>query len=256
MNQNNLQALARDMRADERYPYLDTVLIGPNAGAMPGWFNTFQELAEVTELNFFNMRNEALVGAMYCNQDNEGDLDVGYKIKSIGIELIMPPIGGRELDTEQPGRSKCLPFPYSVFAEIMNHCSFRFYIGQDEVVNGPVNIFPAGYGSFGGASTNADVEEYGSNTTNGMFTNGWPDMKNRWTFAKAKEIPRNRNIKGIIELPEIWRKNLKNMVGPDHLLLESGNGSSGNSWVPARCGWRVTLNGTRIVQLRNAATYY
>jgi len=255
MNQSLIQK-ARDMRAREHYPYIDTVLIGPNASNVDGWFETFADLGKQAEINFFNMRNEATAGAMYCNQDNEGDLDVGYLIESIGIEVLMPPISGKYFPVPQSVISP-LPFAYGRFVEMINMLSFAFHIGQDEVVNGPVSIFPQGYGSFGqmGSLHNSDESDANQETAE-LFSNGWPDFQNRWQFAKPKEIPRNRNIKGIITIPEIVRKTLSDMQGPGHVQVSTGGGISGPGWLPARLGFRVTLNGTRLVQLRNASSYY
>jgi len=256
MNQN-LQQQARDMRAREHYPYIDTVLVGPNASNVDGWYDTFADLGKQSEINFFNIRNEATAGAMYCNQDNEGDLDVGYEVESIGIEVLMPPVSGKYFQDPPISQIANLPQSYGRFASYLNQMSFAFYIGQDEVVNGPVSIFPQGYGSFGQAGGLNNSEEIDAdNRVHELYANGWPDFANRWQFAKPKEIPRNRNIKGVIYMPEIVRENLSNLQGPDYIQASTGGGISGPGWVPARVGFRVTLNGTRIVQLRNASTYY
>jgi hypothetical protein len=245
------------MRAREHYPYIDTVLVGPNASNVDGWYDTFADMAKATELNFFNMRNEATAGAMYCNQDNEGDLDVGYLIESIGIEVLMPPISGKYFPVPQ-STIEPIAIQYARFVEMINMLSFAFYIGQDEVVNGPVTIFPQGYGASGTTVSgihNAEEIDLEQSTTE-MYANGWPDFQNRWQFAKPKEVPRNRNIKGIITIPEIVRATLEDMQGPGHVQVAQAGGISGPGWLPARLGFRVTLNGTRIVQLRNASTYY
>ncbi len=251
----NMQAQARDMRAREHYPYIDTYLIGPNASNVRGWDETFQQAGQRSEINFFNIRNEADAGSMYNNQDTEGDLDVGYLIESIGIEVIMPPISGKF--TETPPEGTAMLHSYALWADMINASSFKFYIGQDEVVSAPADTMPAGYGVLGNWRSIHNQEEIdGTLGTSGILTNGWPEMKNRWTFAKPKEVPRNRNIKGVFVLSDIWRDNLQQMDGPGWIQASIENGVSGRGWVPARCGLRVTLNGTRIVQLRNANSYY
>jgi len=256
MNEN-LQSVARSMRAREHYPYIDTVLIGPNAGEVDGWYEEFSDLGNVSELNFFNMRNEASVGAAYCNQDNEGDLDVGYEIESIGIEVLMPPISGKIYREAPISQIENLAQTYGRFVSMLNYMNFRFHIGQDEIVNGPVSIFPQGMGSFGTSGPTRGGEEIDTdNQFAELYANGWPDFKNRWEFAKPKEIPRNRNIKGVITIPEIARYNLARLGGPGYIQASTGGGISGPGWVPARVGFRVTINGTRIVQLRNVSSYY
>lgn len=249
-----IQTAAQDVRAYEAFPYYDTIQIGPGAGdRVEGWFNSFADLARADEIYLFNVRSRANVGIPYCNLDSPSLFDVGYLVKSIGVQLEAPPFNSYYDNGGLPAPSQVY---FSLWQELLEEMSLQFFLNQDEKLAGAAPLFPAGYGPFGDGGTpiqNGAVAV--SNVSTGSnFTNGIPDFDNQWKFSKPIEIPRNHNVRVALRFSDLARQKLAILEGPEHIQVSSG-GVSGAGWIPAMCQLRVTVNGTRLVQLRNAQSY-
>lgn len=249
-----MEAEARAMRAREVFVYYDTIKISPSAGTMPGWFTSFAALAGARELPLLNIRSRATVESCYCNLDTPGQLDVGFLIKSVGIEFMAPIIGGYEYDVQQAAIYN-LPGPYSMWMDCLEHSLCRFYVNQDEKFCENCALLPPGYGASGdiNAVQGGQLTPKNAGVAAGALTNGLPDLDNRQPFAKPIEVPRNTTIRAVVELSDFARDNLSRLDGPGYLQTRAGAISQG--WVPAVCGIRITVAGIRLTQLRNAQSY-
>lgn len=250
-NSELIQEMAQDVRAEERHPYHDCISIGQNQGDTVGWFNTFAQLGQADELYLFNQRSRASVGLAYCNLDSPSLFDVGYKMSSIGVQFEVPPI-----QNTQEAANLLEFYPNNVFQELLEDCSLQFFLNQDEKIAGNCSHFPAGFGAFGGG--NPIQGGYASLTplfgTGGQYTNGAPEFGNQWKFESPIEIPRNHTVYAILKFSDFARDTLQKMSGPGWSVIQSG-GISGPGAIPVKVQLRVTINGTRLVQLRNAQTY-
>ena len=253
MNESqNIQAAAQQLRARETFSYHDVISIGENQGDTTGWFNTFSDLSMADELYLFNQRSRASVGIAYCNLDSPSLFDVGYLMESIGVQFEVPPV---QQYYDDGGAGLPMPWVNSVFTELLEDCSLQFFLNQDEKVAGNCSHFPAGHGPSGGFnSINNGTLVTMQGGTMGTFTNGVPDRSNQWVFKAPIEIPRNHTVYAILRFSDFAKDTLSKIGGPGNIILQSGGISGSGSW-PVKINLRVTINGTRLVQLRNAQTY-
>jgi len=244
-----IQEAAQQLRARESFPYYDTIGIGLNKGDTQGWFNSFAELANADEIYLFNQRSRASVGLAYSNLDSPSLFDVGYLCQSIGVQFEVPPT---QMYNEQ---GALLPYSNNLFQELLEDCSLQFFLNQDEKLAANCSHAPAGYGAFGQINSiqNGD-EQPSADITGGQYTNGAPERKNTWDFKPVIEIPRNHTVYAVLKFSDFARDTLSKLGGPGYVLNNSGGLSGPGAW-SAQVNLRVTINGTRLVQLRNAQTY-
>jgi len=242
-----LKQVAQDSRARETFDYYDSVLIGQNQSEKSdGWYEDWAALSAANEINFFNIRNRATSGVAYCNLDAEGQFPVGYLMDSIGVEFMCPTIQGQWT----PGAGVWNPnaYPWTQWMDMLNQASLRLYIGQDEKFNAPVSTLPCGYGMQGRVAGVNNVIQFSANQAMGtVLNNGQPDRGNRREFPIPIEIPRTAIVRAVIEFSDIVRDNMSRMQAPGFLY-----GAVSGGQVPAILGVKVSIGGTRIVQLRNA----
>ena len=254
MNQSNaIQEAAQDVRAEEQFPYHDTVSIGINQGDTQGWFNSLLDLGNAEDIHLFNVRSRSTVGLAYCNLDSPSLFDVGYLLKNLSVQFEAP-ITQQVQDTiDNP--PLLMPYINAVFQDLLEDCSLQFFLNQDEKIAGNCTHFPAGYGTFGQINAiNNGAAAATSFGTVGTYTNGAPEFRNQWVFKQPIEIPRNHNVRVVLKFSEFAKNTLRNLGGPGYVMMGSGGISAGNAY-PARLNLKVTANGTRLVQLRNAQTY-
>jgi hypothetical protein len=254
MNENNaIQQAAQDVRAREEFPYHDVVSIGIDQGDTEGWFNSLLDLGNAEDVHLFNVRSRSTVGLAYCNLDSPSLFDVGYLVKNIGVQFEAPI--GQQVQNTGDDPPLLMPYINAVFQDLLEDCGLQFFLNQDEKLAGNVSHFPAGYGTFGHVNAiNGGASVDTSFGTVGTYTNGAPEFQNQWVFKQPIEIPRNHNVRVVLKFSEFAKNTLKNMGGPGFVMLGSGS-VSGASGYKARLNLKVTVNGTRLVQLRNAQTY-
>jgi hypothetical protein len=251
------------MNAAEPWIPFDTVCIGEDQSTVSGsrWYETFAALGAEDVVNLFNVRNRAQVGVAYTDMDVAGQMPYGFKAFSLGLEFSAPvsyPVSAYAYDGETlTGPTLDLAsHAHAIFAgELAKHCSVRLQINQDEKLVSTATGVPAGGGVSGGVTVNAaaavDGIEIGGMQT---FTNGTPDIKNRFVFPGGIDIPRNHILKLEVKFSTYARAVLNKLSGPGRVLTSLAPADTwvlDDATVPAVCMLKATLFGVRFVQQRN-----
>jgi hypothetical protein len=243
------------LNAWEGYPLYDTVLIGEGMGDKSNLngYNTFKELAQEDEIPFFTSRNRSGAGIPYCNLDAADQVSYAFLAYSIGVEFTTPAI--QDATEDESGVAPPTQYNYLAFGnELLKHASLQFQVGQDEkllsnVLGTPGGGGITGFSQVGNRSAAGNVYE----GTYAQYSNGTPDIRNRFKFKKPVRIPRNRNISAIISFSTYARGLLDMLSGPGRILINNSTLATNfeDSTIPAVCTMRVSLIGRREVQQRN-----
>lgn len=240
----------------ENWNYYDTVLVGAYANNMQfhdGWFSTFAAVGGAVNLPFFNVRNRNH-GLAYNNQDTRDQTAFAYRIFTIGVSFFAPscplyqtavggPVGPEVTQTQLWE------------LELPKHASLTLQVQQDERLAIASLMTPPGYGAIGGGVSQGDPEAAWTgappNTSLWNFTQGTPELTNKWGFRNPIEVPRRANISVNIQFSEYGRNLLQDLAGPNSYSFWSGGSLPGN-WLykPAFFGIQVSLGGQRLVQQR------
>lgn len=240
--------------AVEAWPFLDTVNIGIGQSAVnkSGWYESFAELSQETEIPFFNQRTRSGVGIMYNNMDSAEQVSYGFMCYSIGVEVNIPSMA--DLTPTYPVLiDQSNSWNYPTFVDMMKHAAFRLQVSQDEKMLAQPSSLPAGSGSpgfFTGENSSQALTAMGSYHS---YSNGIAHYDNRYKLANPIAIPRNRNIAGALIFSTYARECLSQLEGPGYTPLNNAalGGDLEEVAIEACCQLRVTLYGKREVQLRN-----
>lgn len=259
------------MNVGEMWSLHDTVLIGPGMNALGrGWFNSFYDMSLANELPFFNQRNRSSVGLAYNNQDASELMPFGLQMYSIGVEFLVMPFGDSCLSTVRP-QTPPLAFGEKapgdpevpvvqqqnegvgqIFQGLMDHASIRLQIGQDEKLVNVCTYAPAGYGTAGMTLAASKGSAFGWFVN---YTNGEPDIKNRFKFPIPLDMPRNTNWSVELKMSSLAKLFLRSMGGPETWANDmTPSGTTPNYYVDGTsvAAIRVTVLGKRQVQQRGA----
>lgn len=225
--------------AIEEYPYYDTVCIGLDVEDGLGWFTSYAAMGAKKEIAFYNARNSSEVGEAYNNQDSSSNMPYAYKAYSFGLEMSAPSVMPQNAGA--PPTANMIAQALFAF-ELIKHASIDIRLQQDSKLVAYGGLVPPGTGTMGGM--NALV---GSNFLSGITTseNGWPVLKNRWTFQKPLGFPRGCVIKVLLTFSEYARDMLSKMLGPGNMTLDTGVTHAQRAMI------RMSFMGKRAVQQRN-----
>lgn len=236
----------------------DAILIGSNIPTLyptAQWYATFVAAALANEWSLFNIRNEAMVGAAYCNMDSIDKMTFPFRVASIGVQFFAMPSPGKNLpdafglSDEQNEASGMLLW----LQEIAKHTSLILKINQDEKLVVNCTQAPSGYGVSGDVGVTAPSAHCAAFSTWG---NGDKEISNRFKFPVPLDIPRNQTISCKLELSAIGKRIMAAMHGPQILVTrEDEDGSTEDPPVipfplSSVVGVRVSLEGFRYVQQR------
>lgn len=251
------------MNAVEVWTPFDTVCIGENQSLVNGsrWYESFAALAADEEVSLFNARNRSGVGVAYTNMDTPGQLPFAFKAYSVGIEISAPafaPVVSYSGDVEGVTGPvlDMASSAHAVFAgELQKHASIRMQVSQDEKLVSTVQGCPSGAGVSGAFNLDApdalQGTEIGSVQT---FSNGIPDIRNRFKFPIPVDIPRNHIFNVNLKFSRYAREILQRLSGPGRVMINTQPAVDfelEDATVPAVCMIRVSLFGIRYVQQRN-----
>lgn len=236
----------------------DAILIGGNVPTLfptAQWYANFQAAALANEWALFNIRNEAMVGAAYCNMDSIDKMTFPFQVSSIGVQFFaMPAAGKTNIDTyglsdEQREAAGMLIW----LQEIAKHTSLILKINQDEKLVVNCTQVPSGYGVEGDIGITAPSAFCAAFSTWG---NGDKEISNRFRFPVPLDIPRNQTISCKLELSAIGKQLLAACAGPLSLITKDDEDGaimdppSVPTVLSSVCGVRVSLEGHRFVQQR------
>lgn len=231
----------------------DTVVIHSIYGQTPknpGWFQSYAALATVNEINFFNVRNRT-IGLFWNDQDARDVMPYGFYLKSIGVRFWAPATNTLYLSDA------------SVFDHTSHHtfvCDVPWHlygvlqVQQDEVLKVNSAMLPSGMGFFGdGVGGGSPILPGGEQTIAGIgghhdsFTQGMPQLQNRWVWPVEVQIPKRANIGFKLVLNEYIRSVLLQM---NNWTCPSEEGAAGIKVFNGISGIQVTLKGERLAQQR------
>lgn len=240
----------------ENWVLYDTCLIGGYANSMnyhDGYFPTFAIAGAQNGIPFFNVRNRNH-GLAYNNQDTRDQLPWGFKIFTIGVQFFAPQTVLYRNNAGVPEGAQVIE--QNLFeTELPKHCSLTLQTNQDNRLKINSLMAPSGMGIVGGGVGQGDVESnLGTanyiNPVMGGFSQGMPELKNKWGFKNPLHVPRRATLSARIELNEYARALLGAMPGPYYQPFQdiAADGTLSFHW--GMCGIRVVLGGQRLVQQR------
>lgn len=259
----NEAAQRQYQNAVEVWQPFDTVCIGEGQSSVQNsrWYETFAALAADDQIPLFNVRNRASVGVAYTNMDTAGQLPYGFRAYSIGISLMTPaldPVVSYSGDGEglDPLVMDFNTKANAIFAgELVKHCSIRMQVSQDEKLVNTVQGTPSGEGING--VYNLDSPDLLQGTELGTVTaysNGVPDIRNRFKFPIPIDIPRNHIFNVSLKFSTYAREILQRLAGPGRVMINTQPAvvfDLEDATVPAIFTIRASLFGVRYVQQRN-----
>lgn len=244
-----------NMNAIEAWALYDSVLVGDGMAAKSGagWYDSFSDLANETEIGFFNQRNRATVGVPYTSLDTSEQIPFAFRATSVGLDVYVPPFS--DIDAVNDGS---LGIPrYALFMELLRHASFRLVISQDEKLLTNALAVPGGAG-VSGYMADQNSPPFQASLTYSGIGNGDPCKSVRWAFPEPVSIPRNRNLAAWLQFSNHARAQLRAMGGPGRVRINpaeldpaTGLPTYLSTTVPGVAIMRVSLNGFREVQQRN-----
>lgn len=242
--------------AIEAWALYDSVLVGEGMAAKSGagWYDTFSDLANETEIGFFNQRNRAVVGVPYTSLDTSEQIPFAFRATSIGLDVYVPPFS--DID---PANDGSLGIPrYHHFLELLRHASFRLVISQDEKLLTNALAVPGGAGVSGYFNEYTNSPPFQASATYSGIGNGDPCKSVRWAFPEPISIPRNRNLAAWIQFSNHARAQMRVMGGPGRVRInpafldpQTQLPTYQSTTVPGVVIMRVSINGFREVQQRN-----
>lgn len=239
---------------NESWVLYDTILLGQyvsNLAYKTGYFGAFSQVGAVSFLPFFNVRNRNH-GLSYNNQDTRDQLPYVMKIYSVGVSFFSPsttlyrdnagaPLGAQrtELDLWE--------------TEIPKHMSLTLTTNQDDRLKIGSLLAPPGYGimTSGIASGDTETDLVYPPLAHSNFTQGLPELTNKWGFRKPLEVPRRANLSVRLDISEYGRELLKAMPGPYFQFFQSKAADGTYFFAGGMFGIQVTIGGVREVQQRD-----
>lgn len=232
----------RKVRSAEEWQRYDSIVIGEGAGARDaGWFNTWNDLANASEMQWFTGRSSA-VGLSYSNQTTERT-DWAQDLHMSSIEFIAP--AGMSEYEENSLEADYVPTWF--VQQLPNQLGIRIVLSDsDEIAKAPASHFPARYGTAYPAIAGAA----GPVTMPG--TSGQPNVANGWRWPVPIMLAAKARItcNGRVDQPSLDL--LRQLPDPGAKLLPTPSGAIVR--VPNWYTIRFTHSGPRYLQLRGART--
>lgn len=237
---SDIAATIRDTRVAEQWERYDTILIGPGAAALDdGWFNTWADFANSSQLTWFSGRSTA-VGPAWTNQPNERT-DWAQDIWQTLVEFIAPAGLADFADTQVDATYT----PWVFMNDLPNMLTLRMQLAEsDDILKIPSCHAPSGFGltNTSTASSATPVTFPGvqgqAHTSNGFK---WPEPV--MLAAKSKMTVFGQIDNTIANL-------LRVLPGPGNDIVPLSESTTFTR--PRYYGIRITMRGPRYLQLRGA----
>lgn len=179
----------------------DTCNIGPGVDPkVHGWYASFTEMANATEIPFLNVRNLSEAGKTYTNITSKDKFPWWYDLNSMGLRWLFPDpavnVGNEHLGLTTMSKQFMTLIP--------EHAVFHFKIRSYTFLTVKASHLPAGFGPQGyfdmGVGTNTGFTS--------LINNGVGKMKNRWKFLGNERIPEDTPVSAYIELDDYAKDTL------------------------------------------------
>lgn len=241
----NLENVARGLRAEEQWLRYDTICIGPGAKAVnASWFNSFSEFADADSLTWHDGSRTRQVGLSYCNQSGDVE-DWAQRVYQSGIEFMAPPgvLEGESVSLD----SAVMPELFlRMLPEMM---AFRVTLQDlDDILICPGSQMPGIGGVSGGFADGA------GSTLFDAGQRGTADLRNSWTWPNPVEIAAKSKITVSARIDNPLKEFLRLLVTvPGQKVFTIQNGMI-TQQVTLRNWYRIMVwhRGPRFVQLRGA----
>lgn len=244
----DIEQLARGLRAEEQWLRYDTICIGPGAKAINStWFENFSEFADADSLTWMDGSRTRQVGLAYCNQSGDTE-DWSQRIYQTGIEFMAPP-GIAEGETVALDSAVMPEIFTRLLPEMM---SFRVIMQDlDDVLIAPGSHMPGIAGVSGGFADGA------GSTLFDAGQRGTGDIRNSWTWPKPLGVPAKSKISvnARIDNPvKGFLRSLTTVPGSKSFVIPAALPITGFQTVTLRNWYRIMVwhRGPRFVQLRGA----
>lgn len=233
----------RGTRQSEDWAQQDTILVQSNATQLDnGFFNSFQDLAQTRELKYFQSSRSSKNDIVLSNR-TDSRTDFSFDLKTVHFEVITPEIPPDFLDQQIDATFAAQYLRMNMPAESL----LSLKLGDvDNVLQLVANRAPSGTGSSGvGLDGNATPNNY-------YGSNGAPVADNGWRFTAPIMLAAKSKFAFTQFLSRYFCDIVTNLPVPGNILVPDGNG--GVVSVPYRYQFRLTVVGTRYVQLRGGAS--
>lgn len=232
----------------EAWPIYDTIMIGNGSSTKPGWYENYRTFGADQVHPFFNVRNRGEVSLAYTNLETKDQMPYVYHLYSIGLNFIASP------GKPEPQENELVPDDNHLIdvlwvQTLMDHCSVRLRVRQDEKLINNVVLTPEGTGHFGYQSGYNPTSVYGCSVASSP---GQPHIANRFTFPEPIEIPRGSTFNVELHLSRWAQTLLQNIPGPGTYAFFHG---ITEHTAPKKSLIRCSLMGKRAVQQRGELHY-
>jgi hypothetical protein len=240
-----IAAWARATRAREQWERYDTICIGPGAReASKGWFNSWAEFANASQIVWFSGRDPN-VGLAYTNQTTERT-DFAQDLYQLMIEFIAPfgmaDLAANPLDAQF--------FPMYFTKEGPNEIAFLMQLAQsDNVLQIPGAHAPAGTGTTG------LVLDQSASPTVYAGNNGDANVSNTWKWPEPVMMPAQGSLQLTAQISNPMKQFLQQyatLPGNLNVPMEPPGPQGETNTLPLWYKIRITHRGPRYLQLRQA----
>jgi len=236
----------RETRVAEPFVFVDTIVIGPGARDRdPGWFNTWQQFADASEIVWHTRRNPN-VGEAYTNRPTER-LDYAFDLYKLGIDFYAPTgMARHELDYLD-----ALPMPILFGDELIRCMSFSLDISAtDNLLKIRGDKAPAGGASSGFFSDSSPASIIHASQ------NGTPQFRNMFSFPEPVMVPASATLTVTSRINDPIKGLFSQLTtSPGSKSLPLGNPAGGPQLFYTYPNWykiAVFYVGARYLQLRSA----
>lgn len=230
----------RMLRNKEQWERYDSVVIGVGASSQSkGWFDTFQGLARVSQISWFQSR-DSNVDTCWTNQKSER-YDYAQDLYQLMVEFLCPTYMA---EFSQDGAA-------AKYAQLLWTQELPKALGMealladaDIIAQAPATAFPAGRGNIGMFATDT-----GASVLNGG-NNGVATRENSWLWPDPVMIAAVAKLTVRAYIGQPINNVLREMPGPGISKIPKGDGTYIDvpNWFAIRC----TFRGPRYMQLRGA----
>lgn len=241
------------MNVKESWFLYDTIAVSPYVATLahpiPGWYETFNDIAAADDLTFFNSRNKS-IGLAYNNQESRDQIPYALQAESISVGFFAPSTSS-QVGTLDQGTYRGRVDGISSYweNELPQHTSVVFRTNQDERLKTTAAMLAPSYGPVGhsmGQGNTSNVGGVCASITAGGF--GRAHLKFRWEFPAPVDIPRRATIAVTLRMVEWARNNLSHLWGPGNIQL--WNSDPAIVYKPTMFFIQCLITGTRQVQQR------
>lgn len=236
----------RETRVAEPFVFVDTIVIGPGARTRdPGWFDTWQQFADASEVVWHTRRNPN-VGEAYTNRPTER-LDYAFDLYKLGIDFYAPSgMARHELDFID---GSIMPMLFG--DELIRCMSFSLDISStDNLLKIRGDKAPAG-----GASSGFFADASPAGIVHAS-QNGTPQFRNMFSFPEPVMVPASATLTVTSRVNDPIKAYFSQLTtSPGNKLLPLPNPAGGVQQFVFYPNWykiAVFYVGARYLQIRGA----